>query len=217
VESEEGWVSDSGNRRLRADALHNRQRVIDAMVALFSEGAGAPTMEEVAERAGIGKATLYRGFRSQAELMDAVAVHQLGQLRRMCDERMARGGDPVAVLADLVYGIFDYNRVRGLYLEVVRRGRPAPEVAEALMAANEPLERALEAARSSGLIRADIAFGDLHLLAGGSSLRLSLSNAPRGQWMRAGYLVLTALGVPGDRLRELGKETGTTEWGWASA
>lgn len=210
-------MSEAGTRRVRADALHNRRRVIEAMVAIFAERGAVPTMEEVAERAGVGKATLYRGFRSQAELMDAVAVSQLEQLRGMCDARLARGGDPVTALVDLVYGIFDYNRQRGLYLEVVRRGHPAPEVAEALMSANEPLERALEAARESGLIRDDVSFGDLHILAGGCSLRLSLSNAPRGQWMRAGYLVLTALGVPGNLLRGLGKEVGSTEWGWTTS
>jgi AcrR family transcriptional regulator len=48
--------------RPRADALLNRERIMVAACEPFSEcGAGVP-LDEIARRAGLGNATLYRHF-----------------------------------------------------------------------------------------------------------------------------------------------------------
>lgn len=59
-----------------------RERIIGAATALFSEGAiYGVTLDEVAKRAGVSRATVYKQFESKAGLLDAViaaAVQRLG-------------------------------------------------------------------------------------------------------------------------------------------
>ena len=55
--------------RLRKDAAVNRERIVEAAQEVFSErGLDAP-LEEIALRAGVGVATLYRRFPTRADLI----------------------------------------------------------------------------------------------------------------------------------------------------
>jgi AcrR family transcriptional regulator len=64
-------------RRLRSDARRNRDAILSAARQLFcDQGVEAP-LEEIARRAGVGIATLYRRFPSRVELLDAVLADTL--------------------------------------------------------------------------------------------------------------------------------------------
>jgi AcrR family transcriptional regulator len=56
----------------RRDALRNRALLVETAREVFAEqGLGAP-LDEIARRAGVGNATLYRHFPSRAALVDEV-------------------------------------------------------------------------------------------------------------------------------------------------
>lgn len=58
---------------MRADGEANRERVLDAAAAVFAEeGIDAP-LKRIAQRAHVGKGTLYRHFVDREELFDALA------------------------------------------------------------------------------------------------------------------------------------------------
>jgi AcrR family transcriptional regulator len=79
-------------RRERADAAHNRRRVLAAAEELFaSRGARAVTMEDIARAAGVGKGTLYRRFPDRA----SIAVALLDEHERALQERLLRGPPPL--------------------------------------------------------------------------------------------------------------------------
>src|SRR4051794_23585109 len=60
--------------RTRADALRNRERIVAAARDVFVEyGPDAP-LDEIARRAGIGNATLYRHFADRQALAHAVLL-----------------------------------------------------------------------------------------------------------------------------------------------
>lgn len=63
---------DTGERRERKDVRRNMARVLAAADALFAERGAAVTMEEIAQRAGVGVGTLYRRFPSKEHLFAAV-------------------------------------------------------------------------------------------------------------------------------------------------
>ena len=64
-------------RRLRRDAQRNRDAIVAAARQVFcDQGLEAP-LEEIARRAGVGIATLYRRFPSRVELLDAVLADNL--------------------------------------------------------------------------------------------------------------------------------------------
>src|SRR3981081_4746430 len=70
-------------RRPRADAIRNRERVLEAAKAVFSAGGPDASLEAVARRAVVGIGTLYRHFPTREALFEAVyrrEVQQLGEL-----------------------------------------------------------------------------------------------------------------------------------------
>src|SRR3979411_66808 len=70
-------------RRPRADAVRNRERVLEAAKIVFSAGGADASLEAVAKRAGVGIGTLYRHFPTREALFEAVyrrEVQQLGEL-----------------------------------------------------------------------------------------------------------------------------------------
>ncbi|WP_399880953.1 TetR/AcrR family transcriptional regulator [Streptomyces sp. BBFR51] len=74
---------------LRADALDNRERILDAARTLFAaEGLHVP-MREVARRAGVGPATLYRRFPTKQALVTEAFTDQLRACEAIVDEGLA--------------------------------------------------------------------------------------------------------------------------------
>jgi AcrR family transcriptional regulator len=60
-------------RRRLTKSAETRDRIISAVRALLAEGVfHASTVEEVADRAGVSRATLYQHFRSRLNLVDAI-------------------------------------------------------------------------------------------------------------------------------------------------
>jgi AcrR family transcriptional regulator len=78
--------------RLRADAIRNRARVLAAAERLFATSEPAQvTMEDIARAAGVGRATLYRRYRSPA----AVATALLDEHERNLQAAILRGDQPL--------------------------------------------------------------------------------------------------------------------------
>lgn len=65
---------------LRSDAARNRARIIEAARAVFAErGLDAPT-SEIAQRAGVGEATLFRRFPTKDALVLAIIEAQMDEV-----------------------------------------------------------------------------------------------------------------------------------------
>lgn len=62
-------------RGLRLDAMRNHERILAAAGAAFEHVGPAASLEEVARRAGVGVATVYRRFRTRDQLVQAVFEH----------------------------------------------------------------------------------------------------------------------------------------------
>ncbi|WP_305884230.1 TetR/AcrR family transcriptional regulator [Allokutzneria sp. A3M-2-11 16] len=67
-------MNDPGQRPLRADALRNAERLVLAARQAFAEDGPEVSLEEIARRAGVGVATLYRRFPSKDDLVRAVLL-----------------------------------------------------------------------------------------------------------------------------------------------
>lgn len=66
----------------RADALQNRVKLLDAADAVFLElGIDAP-LDVIAERAGVGRATLFRNFADRSALLQGLSVRSNDDLER---------------------------------------------------------------------------------------------------------------------------------------
>ena len=67
-------------RKPRADSTRNRQLLIDAAKAGFSEVGLNVSLEEIARRANVGIGTLYRHFPSREAIVEAVYRREVEQL-----------------------------------------------------------------------------------------------------------------------------------------
>jgi AcrR family transcriptional regulator len=66
-----------GERALRADAERNRRRLLDAAAALFRERGLDVGVAEIAERAGVGRGTLFRNFATKQDLIAAIVIERM--------------------------------------------------------------------------------------------------------------------------------------------
>ncbi len=64
----------------RADAARNADRLLSAARELIAEQGAEVPLDEVAKRAGVGNATLYRHFPTRADLLVAVYADEVDRL-----------------------------------------------------------------------------------------------------------------------------------------
>src|ERR1700687_951039 len=80
-EVQEVSVSNSDSaRQPRADAQKNRERLLEAALALFTGSKDEVTLSAVAEQAGVGIGTLYRHFPTRDALVEAVYRSEVERL-----------------------------------------------------------------------------------------------------------------------------------------
>src|SRR2546430_7704928 len=96
-----------GRTRRREDT---RQRLYEAAVALIAEqGFSATTVDDIAERAGVAKGTVYYNFPSKTALFEDLLRHGVGLLT--ADFRAAVAGKPPgAAVSALVRAQLEYIR-----------------------------------------------------------------------------------------------------------
>lgn len=147
--------------RPRADALRNRERIVSAAREMFVEFGPEVPLDEIARRAGIGNATLYRHFPDRAVLIREVVLSVLSRTTEQADAAAAEESDPFAALRRFVHVAADE-----------RIGALCPMLSGAfdtdhpdLHAGRDRLDAAVrglvEAAQGAGRMRTDVAVGDL--------------------------------------------------------
>jgi len=74
------------SRKPRADAIRNRERVLEAAKVIFSAGGPEASLEAVARTAGVGIGTLYRHFPTRESLFEAVYRREVQQLADLAQQ-----------------------------------------------------------------------------------------------------------------------------------
>jgi AcrR family transcriptional regulator len=148
---------DGAVRPMRADAVKNRRRILDAAESVFAaEGLSVP-IDVVAERAGVGVGTLYRHFPTKEALFEAIVIARLQELVESVNVA-AEADDPGAAFfsflrafgsqASMKHDVVDALMVAGVDI----KSRCAPTFDE-LQAG---LGRLLERATACGAVRGDV-------------------------------------------------------------
>jgi AcrR family transcriptional regulator len=158
---------------VRKDARERRERLVQVAAEMFEgEGYGVP-LEAIAERAGIGRGTLYRNFRDRSALI--LEVMRL-RLKDLATEIERNSDDFDAFCRFLGYA--------GLLAALHASGRQsiesdpalAEQRAELLADANAICLTALERGKATGRIRPDLSLADVQTLA--RMLEGSLADVP---------------------------------------
>lgn len=78
-----------------------RAEILDAATAVFSErGFAAADVQEVADKTGVGKGTVYRYFPSKDELFLSAVDHGMRNLKTAVDAAVATAKQPMARIAE---------------------------------------------------------------------------------------------------------------------
>ncbi|WP_407688209.1 TetR/AcrR family transcriptional regulator [Mycobacterium sp. HUMS_1102779] len=182
-----------GARPLRADAKLNRDRIVVAAAELFAERGLSVPLEEIAARAGVGVATLYRRFPTRADLAAATFERNISRYTRAV-ERALDNPDAWDGFAALVFELCEMQAGDAGLRDLLTTAFPASSAVE--QRTNETVEKLralIGRAQAEGTLRPDVVAADIvvMLLANAGVLRATGTSAPDA-WRRLAALMLDA-------------------------
>jgi AcrR family transcriptional regulator len=148
---------------MRADALRNRQRILDAAREAFTEHGEDAQMDDIARRAGLGVGTLYRHFDTKDALVGELIRLKLADIAERVRLKFEDESDPWAAFeggfreqADVMAGDAAHQNMTFVATPDALR-IAAPAVAQLRGAWDAVLARAKEA----GVLREDLTVDDI--------------------------------------------------------
>jgi AcrR family transcriptional regulator len=149
-------VTGLTERPLRRDAAANRERVLAAAAEVFHESGLGAGLEDVARRAGVGVATVYRRFPTREALLEALISDLLEVY--LDEAERARALPDGSGLATFVRTVAEVQATpRGCALRLWS----SPAVQELRRRLDERMARLVADAQAHGTCRDDVTVGDL--------------------------------------------------------
>jgi AcrR family transcriptional regulator len=187
---------------LRADAGRNRERILIAAQAVFAERGLDASLEDIARRAGVGIATLYRRFPTRGDLITASFERKMADYTTAV-ERANEGPDAWAGFCNLMLELCEMQSADAGLKELLTMNLPASPVVEELKErAGRELETLIARAQEQGRLRIDFVPTDvvLMLLANAGVVTATHIQAPQA-WRRYAAFMIDA--VRAERARPL--------------
>jgi AcrR family transcriptional regulator len=177
----------AGVRPLRADARRKRDAILAAAVEIFADRGVDIALDEVARRAGVGIATLYRHFPTREALVTGAYVREIDLLCDGVDDLLATRPATEAIVA-WMQRFIGYVAGKPGMAQALKSIVTTTDAA-ALQASHDriyaALGRMLAAGQRDGIVRADALPEDLANALSG----ISLANSQPGTQDRANRLV----------------------------
>ncbi|MEU2559232.1 TetR/AcrR family transcriptional regulator [Streptomyces longispororuber] len=156
--------------RPRADALRNRERIVAAAREMFVQRGADVPLDEIARRAGVGNATVYRHFADRDELVHHVLLSVTDRVTSLAEAAVAAADaapeSAFAALRDFAHDAVD-ERIGALCPILSESLDPNhPELHAARVRVEGVVEALMERARRAGQLRTDIGVGDLMVALG---------------------------------------------------
>jgi len=179
----------------RADAVRNRERVIKAAEEVFGEHGLEAGIPEIAEKAGVGKGTVYRNFETKEDLVSAVLAARLARFNDMTVAAIDEDDAWEAFRALLLKAIQGKMATRNYLIGLNHQGKSELleyERKRSKVLLGQLMERAIE----QGKMRPDAEAGDVSVLFGGICRVLNEQGEEDPKvWLRQADLVIDAFRV----------------------
>ncbi|MFF5013585.1 TetR/AcrR family transcriptional regulator [Streptomyces sp. NPDC001165] len=147
--------------RPRADALRNRERIVTAAREMFVEHGPDVPLDEIARRAGVGNATLYRNFPDRDALVREVVCSVMDRTAEAAEQALAETGDAFAALEHFAHTAAD-ERISALCPMVSSTfDKDHPDLVASQDRVEQLVEAVMDRAKEAGQLRADVGVGDL--------------------------------------------------------
>ncbi|MEV5848844.1 TetR/AcrR family transcriptional regulator [Streptomyces sp. NPDC048179] len=147
--------------RPRADALRNRERIVTAAREMFTEFGPDVPLDEIARRAGVGNATLYRNFPDRDALVREVVCSVMDRTSEAAELALAETGDAFEALERFVHASAD-ERISALCPMVASTfDENHPDLEAARERCERLIGQLMDRAKASGRLRPDVGVGDV--------------------------------------------------------
>ncbi|MEV6636873.1 helix-turn-helix domain-containing protein [Actinoplanes sp. NPDC051470] len=179
--------------RLRADAERNRIALLAAAREVFSEHGLEASLDEIARRAGVGNATLYRRFPTRRDLIAAVFADRKATQVELAEHALAQP-DPWPAFVGYVTALCELQAAnKGLGELLVAVNFDGDDRLAQLRAASQRRAReVIQRAQEAGALRADFDLEDLWRLLMANAGVIQRSPDPQS-WRRQLSLLLDGL------------------------
>jgi AcrR family transcriptional regulator len=150
--------------RLRRDAQRNRQLLIDAATEVLREQGIDASLDEIARRAGVGNATLYRRFPTREDLYEAVFANMGGVVQEAAS-RAELVADPWTAFASYIEEVTQFCAADRGFSDLMMAGMAKSPALNAVRLESERiLQGLLDRAQREGAVRPDIYLEDVILM-----------------------------------------------------
>jgi AcrR family transcriptional regulator len=178
--------------RGRADAVRNAQKVLDAASQVFAEAGAQASIEDVAARAGVGKATVYRCWETKDALLAAVAGARVAWFTERVREARARP-DAWSAFRGLVATAAEEQARNALLTSGLGSLVETDGLAAQRAAYREALQELMERAKQQGPMRSDATAREVTVLfCGVARLLVEEQQSDPAVWLRYADLVCDA-------------------------
>lgn len=144
-------------RKPRADALRNRERILEEAKKAFTREGGDISLEDVGRQAGVGPGTLYRHFPTREALLESVYRAEVTKLAE--EERRLSDSLPALEALRSWMGLFvDYIATKKIIAPALNSivGGPAEVYKSSGAQITEAIQSLVARAVASGDIRSDL-------------------------------------------------------------
>ena len=144
-------------RKPRADALRNRERILEIAKEAFTQAGADVHLDDVAKQAGVGAGTLYRHFPTRDALLEAVYRNEVGKLAEAA-QRFSDTMPPIEALRAWMLLFVDYIEAKQIIAPALNTmvGGPSKVFAATGVQVKGAIEVLVKRAIGSGDIRADL-------------------------------------------------------------
>lgn len=159
-----GATSREAAHGLRADAERNRERILCAARAAFAEQGLHVSTNEIARRAGVGVATLFRRFPTRDDLVAATFADKMADYRAAIEDALA-DPDPWHGFCGYIERICQMQADDRAFADFLTMTFPtAKELQDDRNCSSERLAELLERAKATGRLRPDFVHQDVPLI-----------------------------------------------------
>ena len=148
----------------RADAQHNRERILRAAYEAFAASSDA-SLNSIAKQAGVGAGTLYRHFPTREALLLAVYRHEVQTLVDSVAEVIAEY-EPIEAMRVWFQRLADYVRIKHGLGEALHTAAVRDAVNETYAPVTAAVGELLAAGEAAGALRPGLDPADILLLMG---------------------------------------------------
>jgi AcrR family transcriptional regulator len=146
---------------LRADAARNLELILEAAEEAFAEKGNEACVADIATRAGVGQATIFRRFETKDDLIAAVFERKIAQLAAAAEsaQRKRRAWDGLLEFMEAATQL--HMRDRGFFQSMAQQLMKDEHVLEMKQQAMSGVKDLVERAKAEGDLRADITWEDI--------------------------------------------------------